>query len=231
MELNFKTINSLNEVIKIDHKHIPARIILLKVYLHLANYQMAYQVLSWLLKNDLIGEYKANKYKAKVIGGLFKELTDVEELSTIFKKLDKSEKASFFFGKQYFNALLRLKEYSLAISFLDEHLKDEALQLVYADSILALAKSIELKELANRLTIIAEKCLIANRNSYELLLALGILNLQRQLWGKAQAFLEASVNLQVNQDAYLYLIILAKTIENEELLATTQQKLLAFIMN
>lgn len=222
-------IDHLNEVLKIDYKHILARMILLKVYLHLANYQMAYQILNGLLKNDLIGEYKANKYKIKVISGLFKELNDIEELISVFKHLDKIEKSSFFFGKQYFNALLRLEEYHLAVNFLEEHLKDEALQLVYTDSILALSKKIKSRDVVDKLFNIATKCLQANRDSYELQMALGILSLQCQQLDKAQAYLEASINLASSQEAYLYLIFIAKTMNNEKLLASTQQKLLAHV--
>ena len=50
-------IDNLNAVLQLDHKHIQARRMLLKVYLNLANYSKAYEVLTWLLKNDSLREY------------------------------------------------------------------------------------------------------------------------------------------------------------------------------
>ena len=116
-------IDNLNAVLQLDHKHIQARRMLLKVYLNLANYSKAYEVLTWLLKNDSLREYKASKYKARVIGGLFKAAVSAKELSGYYNKLARDEKVSFLYAKLYFDGLLRLAEYALAIEFLADNLR------------------------------------------------------------------------------------------------------------
>ncbi len=224
-------IDNLNAVLQIDHKHVPAHRMLLKVYLHLANFHKAYEMLTWLLKNDSLREYKASKYKAKVIGGLFSSTNDVEELTSVYNKLDKTEKSSFLFGKQYFDAMLRLKEYDLAIQFLETHLKDESLQLIYSESLLALSKRLESKERADRLLVVAEKCLKANPNSSQLLLALGILSYTKQLWGKSQNYLEASINIKPSLDGFLYLSLVAKANNDNDTFNRYQNKLLNNLHN
>jgi HemY protein len=193
-------IDNLNAVLQLDHKHIQARRMLLKVYLNLANYSKAYEVLTWLLKNDSLREYKASKYKARVISGLFKAAVSAKELSGYYNKLARDEKVSFLYAKLYFDGLLRLAEYALAIEFLAENLKVETLHLIYSDAILALSKKLEDKIQVDKLNLIAEKSLLADKSNANLLLALGILSYRQQRFAKSQAYLEASSHLKPSLD-------------------------------
>ena len=224
-------IDNLQAALQIDAKHIPARRMLLKVYLYLANYQQAYEVLTWLLKNDSLREYKASRYSARVFSGLFAEINDVAELTKIYQKLNRDDRSSFLFGKLYFGALLRIKEYRLAIDFLSDHSKDDNLQLIYRDAILALANKIDNVEDAGKLLVLAEKCLIANRNSSEILLALGILSYRKQLWGKAKSYLESSLSISKTLDGYVYLAFVAESTNDEDLFNSTQKNILSNIQN
>ena len=224
-------IDNLNAVLQLDHKHIQARRMLLKVYLNLANYSKAYEVLTWLLKNDSLREYKASKYKARVIGGLFKAAVSAKELSGYYNKLARDEKVSFLYAKLYFDGLLRLAEYALAIEFLADNLKIETLHLIYSDAILALSKKLEDKTQVDKLNLIAEKSLLADKNNANLLLALGVLSYRQQLFVKSQAYLEASSHLKPSLDVYVFLGLVAEETQNSQLLAESHQQLVANIRN
>lgn len=226
-----QAIDNLQTVLQLDFKHIPARRMLLKVYLNLGNYHKAYEVLEWLLKNDSLREYKAIRYKARVIGGLFNETNDADELVRLYRRLDRKEQTSFLYGKLYFEALIRIKDYELALDFLVEHGKDESLQLIYREAILALAKKIDSTSATDRLLSVAEKCLPANRNSSELLLALGILSYRKQLWGKARSYLESSINLKTSLDGLIYLSFVAEATQDNQLLSEAQHNLLTNIQS
>jgi HemY protein len=224
-------IDNLNAVLQLDHKHNQARRMLLKVYLNLANYSKAYEVLTWLLKNDSLREYKASKYKARVISGLFKAAVSAKELSGYYNKLARDEKVSFLYAKLYFDGLLRLAEYALAIEFLADNLKIETLHLIYSDAILALSKKLEDKIQVDKLNLIAEKSLLADKSNANLLLALGILSYRQQRFAKSQAYLEASSHLKPSLDVYVFLGLVAKDTQNNQLLTESHQQLIANIRN
>lgn len=224
-------IDNLNAVIQLDHKHVPARRMLLKVYLSLANYTQAYEVLTWLLKYDSLREHQVNKYKAQVMSGLFKSLSAQKDLSGYYNKLDRDERNNFLYGKLYFDGLLRLGEHEVALEFLTSNIKVETMQLIYSESVLALSKKITDNKLISKLKFIAEKSLASNQRNHNLLLALGILLYQEQQWEKSQSYLEDSLNLKPSLDAYLFLSLVAKETNNSELLAESNQKLVASIRN
>ncbi len=219
-------IDNLQAALQLDFKHIPSRRMLLKVYLYLGNYHKAYEVLEWLLKHDSLREYKANRYKARVLGGLFAEIGDAEELSRIYRRLEKSEQSSFLYAKIYFDALLRVKDYQLALDFLIDHAKDESLQLIYPDAILALARKLDNSAGIERLLTLTEKYLAKNTGNSGILLALGILSYRKQLWGKARSYLDSSLNLKVTLDGLTYLSMLAEETADSQLLSDTQRRLI-----
>ncbi|HCY38396.1 MAG TPA: hypothetical protein DHV02_00905, partial [Neisseriales bacterium] len=141
------------------------------------------------------------------------------------------EKVSFLYAKLYFDGLLRLAEYALAIEFLADNLKVETLHLIYSDAILALSKKLEDKIQVDKLNLIAEKSLFADKSNANLLLALGILSYHQQRFAKSQAYLEASSNLKPSLDVYVFLGLVAKDTQNSQLLAESHQQLIANIRN
>lgn len=222
-------IDNLQSALQIDFKHIPSRRMLLKVYLYLGNYHKAYEILEWLLKHDSWREYKANRYKARVIGGLFAEISDADELHRIYRRLEKTEQSSFLFAKLYFDALLRIKDYELALDFLVDHAKDESFQLIYSDAILALARKVDSNSGVERLLSLTEKYLTLHTGDSGILLALGILSYRKQLWGKARSYLESSLNIKGSLDGLLYLSMLAEETGDSQLLSDTQRRLISDI--
>lgn len=224
-------IDNLNAVIQLDHKHVPARRMLLKVYLSLANYTQAYEVLTWLLKYDSLREHQVNKYKTQVVSGLFKSLSTQKELSSYYNKLTRDERNNFLYGKLYFDGLLRLSEHEVALEFLGSNVKVETMQLIYSEAVLALSKKITDNKLVSKLKFLAEKSLALSQRNHNLLLALGILSYQQQQWEKSQSYLEDSLSLKSSLDAYVFLSLVAKETQNGQLLNESNQKLVANIRN
>lgn len=219
-------LDNLNSVLRIDHKHIPARRIMLKVYLNLNNYTKSYEVLEWLLKNDSLREYKAGKYKLRVISGLFNEVSSSKELNKFYSKLEHSEQMSFIYAKLYLTALIRLNEFTLVVEFLQQHQKNNSVQLVYSDVILTLSKKELDSTIIEKLLLIGENFLAIESNNANLLLALGILSYKKNDLSRAQSYLEASNNLKSSVDSCLYLTLVAKRGQNTTLLETSQNELL-----
>ena len=230
-QLYGQAIDHLNAALQLDRSHVPAHRMLLKVYLHLTNYSKAYEMLEWLLKNDSLREYKASKYKARVIGGLFAEITDTKELNKYYNKLDKNEKSSFLYGKLYFNALLRIADYSAAVEFLERNFKDSSIQLIYSESLLALAKKVDDAKLLNRLTKLSENAFCGNEQNPLLLLTLGVLNYQQRNLEQSRTYLESSLKIKPSLDATIYLSFVAEATHDNALFADCQKKLLTNIRN
>lgn len=224
-QLYGQAIDNLNAALQLDHRHVPAHRMLLKVCLHLANYSKAYEMLEWLLKNDSLREYKASKYKARVIGGLFAEITETKELNKYYNKLDKNEKSSFLYSRLYFNALLRIADYSAAVEFLERCFKDNSIQLIYSESLLALAKKVDDAKLLEKLTKLSEKILVTDTQNAELLLTLGILNYQQRNLEHSRTYLESSLNIKHSLDATIYLSFVAEATHDNALFAECQKKL------
>ncbi|RTL11633.1 MAG: hypothetical protein EKK54_06755 [Neisseriaceae bacterium] len=230
-QLYGQAIDHLNAALQLDHRHVPAHRMLLKIYLHLANYSKAYEMLEWLLKNDSLREYKASKYKARVIGGLFAEINDTKELNSYYNKLDKNEKSSFLYGKLYFNALLRIADYATAIDFLERNFKDNSLQLVYVESLLTLAKKVEDAKLLTKLLKLSEKAFSANEQDPAILLTLGVLNYRQRNLEQSRIYLESSLKIKSSLDATIYLSFVAEDIHDHALFAECQKILLTNIRN
>ena len=85
--------------------------------------------------------------------------------------------------------------------------------------------------MVNKLKSIAEKSFQLNQNNYNLLLALGILSYQQQLWDRSQTYLEDSIKLKPSLDAYLFLGLIAEKTNNKQLLLKSNQNLVTSIRN
>lgn len=219
-------IDQLQNILKIDYRHVPAHFMLMKVFLNLKNYSKAHEMLEWLEKNDSINEKKANKYKLRIVSGLFKVIHDIDSLNTVYKQLTIAEKQSYQYGKLYFDGLIRLCAYDVAFSFLQSNIKTNGLQLMYCEAILVLSKKITNPELIRKLLLIAEKSLTEHKNDANLLTALGVLNYALQILDKAQFYFESSIAIRANTDSYLYLALLSKSTNNNNLLDKCYEQIL-----
>jgi len=74
----------------------------------------------------------------------------------------------------------------------------------------------------------AEKWLVQHPDDAGLLRALGKLCMQRQLWGKAQSYLEASLSVKPSREAYIELARLFQQTQNPDLATQNYQRAAAF---
>ena len=219
-------IDSLNQVLGIDKKHIPASRLLLKTYLRLENYNKSFDILTWLVKHDYLDPYRAQNYKIRVFNGLFSQIADIRELNLIYYKLDKTDKNNLMIGKFYLVALIRLKSYNEAISYIAKTL---ALNAVadFSHELLTLAKELKEKDYIQNLLNICEKLIVSNKSSSNLLV-LGILSYSLNNFGKSTEYLYESIRLKPSLNAYLYLLFVARATNNQILLDNVQNKLMDF---
>ncbi len=68
-----------------------------------------------------------------------------------------------------------------------------------------------------------------NRKSANLLLALGVLHFTSKMWSDAKGYIESSIAIKPSLDAYLYLLFIAKKINNQMLFDYLEQNLVADI--
>ena len=217
-------LDNLNLVLGIDKKHIPATRLLLKTYLRLENYSKAYSTLTWLVKNDYLEPHRAENSKIRVFKGLFSQINDADELNNIYKKLDKEDKNSLLISKFYFTALIRLEDYASCIEFVSK-VASLSIFVGFEDDLISLAKRLKDNKQVQELFKICEKLLADNKSSSRLHLALGILSYALTKFGEAKTYLEESIRLQSSFNAYLYLMFVAKSTENDVLLANVLEKL------
>lgn len=218
-------LDNLNRVLQQDKKHIPAHRLMLKVYLRLNNFDKAYVVLTWLVNNDYLEKIQAESYKLRIYRGLFDNITEASELKQTYNKLDKRDKENSLINQHYLDALIRLREYSIAIDLV----KNCTDLSFLGENMVSLAKKITDQDEATKLLQIYEGFLVNNKQNPKLLLAIGILSFTLQLWGNARSYIESSLLLKPTIDGYTYLACVADATDNRELSEHARQTLLANI--
>ena len=218
------SLDNLNLVLSLDKKHIIARRYLLKTYLRLHNYVNAFDQLKWLIQHDVLDDVQLLEYKLQIFAGLFATSNELKTVADIYKKLDKREQEDNNICKYYFDALLRLEGYDLAIDFV-KNIDSTEFGSGISDDLLLLAKKIKNTEQAALLSKIYLSMLQHNSQSSEIRLALGILCYLRKLYAEAKGHIETSLLLKPSSDGYLYLIAIAAATGNIELSSSTLQTL------
>ena len=200
-------LDNLNKAILIDKKHIPSRKIMLKTYIHLRNYEKAFEELSWLTKYDYIEKHKADKYKINIYGNLFDIISDEAELFHFYRKLDKADKENQVINKFYLNALIRLKQYRVALDLLDTIDKHN---FILFDSLLKLVKLLEDSSSKTNFINAVNSIILRNPNHHMLYLALGIVYFKNKDYLACQKYLNMSIAIKPSSEAYVYLLYLAQ---------------------
>jgi len=220
----------LNQILKLAPRHMPARIFLLKVYLAMKIYDKAFMELTWLTTHKGLFEYQIESYRLRVLDGLFANIADEAELYHFYRKLDKSIQDNGLISKFYFDAQLRLTQYHAAITFI-KSIHDKMAGFLIDENILLLAKKITNPKDAEQLLTISESYLPQYKNSYALLLAIGILSATLKVWDRAKTYIESSLMLKPSIDGYVHLSLIAASTENTELARHVEAKLLENIHN
>lgn len=221
-------LDSLNLVLQLDKKHIPARIVMLKVFLHLNDFTKAYEVFNWLMKNNGLNKNQADKYRTHILEGFFLHTNDTDIVIQTYRKQENHN--DIVINKAYLDGLIRLKQFPKAVELV-ESIEELKFFTATNTSLVVLAKKINEVNQAKKLLAVFEKHLIHNKQNAQLLLALGIISNTLGQWSSAQGYLESSLLLKPTMDGYVYLSIVADALGNNDLVLSTRQSLLQNIHN
>ncbi|MFN8770557.1 MAG: heme biosynthesis HemY N-terminal domain-containing protein [Neisseriaceae bacterium] len=220
-----KCLDGLNKAITLDKKHVRARQIRLETYIHLHNYDKAFDELKWLIKNNCLDHLKAMSYKLEIYRNLFEILSDEAELDHFYRKFDKDDQDNLIINKFYLNALIRLKLYDHVITLLEKWSIDNH---NVSDVILKLAKIIQDRKDVERLLKLVTQISSEKAGDYTLLLILGICNFKLKNYLNARKNLEDSLSIKVTLDGLIYLLFTAIETKDTVLHQLVEAKLAIF---
>ena len=223
-----KCLDNLNQAINIDKRHILARRIKLKTYIHLKNFDKAFEELLWLTRNNYLDAHKALSYKLTVYTNLFDSVGDDAELNHFYRKLDKADRENPIITKCYLLALIRLKNMDGAIAVL-ENIPVDSFNLF--DVMIKLAKILVNNRDIEKLIRISQQLSAKNVLDANLLFVSGICNYKLNKYSEARTCIEASIKVLESMDAYMYLLFIASAINDDILHTITEQKLKELISN
>lgn len=170
-----------------------------------------------------INESEAAQYREWAFRHLLSLATDADSLKACLKRVpeqDKADKLCVAIAEKY----TRLGLHAAAVNWVCKYYP----QTHYVDLLPSLVHSIGyLNDKAQRKTIdVADGWLKKRPDDAELLMYLGQLSYAKQLWGKAQGYLEASLSVQSSVQAHLALAKVFDAINEPEKAAEQRQKAL-----
>jgi HemY protein len=160
--------------------------LLSQVYFQRQQWLALWQLLPLLRKHTPLNQAQIQTLEVETVQGL---LTQDQALPFVWQKLPKNLRLLPAVCRTYVNFLLRQQQVQAAEAVLRETLESD-----WHSDLLPLYSKIEF-DLAQQLHH-AEKWIRKHYNDPQLLLCLGRLSMKNRLWGKAQQYLESSLNLQ-----------------------------------
>lgn len=200
-----------------DHgpKHIATLRLQLRAEQALQNWDEVLRLLQMLEKRHAIAPELAAHLRARaVIENLRKKSLDAESLAAFWRSLPERDRRNPRTSVDAARHFIRLGGCGRAHEIVEDALEsawDPSLVLVYGEC--------QDEDALDRLAR-AEGWLNAHPRDAALLLTLGRLCRQRELWGKAQSYLEASVSEQPSRAAHLELARLAERLGRTDVAAT-----------
>jgi uncharacterized protein HemY len=214
LRLYAKAIQNLNLVLLHDKKNILAHYLQLKLYIKLKNYDKAFEMLSWLDTNRHFDATQLLTYKLEVLSNLFCSVGDYAELQYFYKKLPSEDKQNAQIQQFYLAALLRLNQFDILLNTLA---KLELVTMPIAELILNLATKLSTDNELLRLVDILERLkpgLVTNYLYYQ---SLGICKYRLNNYIEARSNFEESMLLNNSQDGLLYLLLVARSMNDDVL--------------
>lgn len=212
-------------------KHKQVLKMLFRVYQQLNSWKDLDNLLPELRKNNIFEHDVLSQYEQSLSKQLMAHAIQNKnqgELKAIWRRLPKITRAEPQMIAYYCQLLLSIGEQELALNLIKEGIKHH-----WNASLLSLYGLAQEKDVAKQLET-AESWLSDNGHSAELLLTLGRLSINNQLWGKARDYLLESISVSPSTEAYqvlgeLYENQLADSVEamncyREGLLLSAQSK-------
>lgn len=193
------------------HKHIGALQLELKAQQQAHNWDGVLDVVSQLEKRSALEQKIATQIRQQAwIGKLSAQVQDLKSLQSLWKNIPAEFKKRSKIAALAASAFIRLRDCKSAQQLLTESLNsqwDSELVTLYGDCQIV-NNSGQIEQ--------AEKWLKLHSDDAGLLLALGKLCLQQELWGKAQSYLDASNSLTPSRAAYTALGRLAEKLQKSD---------------
>ena len=202
------------------HNHQTLRL-LMQLWLQQQDWQKLRDLLPELRRSQVIDHQQWHRLAVQVYRERIAELasaTDIDGLNEGWTQLPPPVQQDAGLLAVYVEQLVRLGSHSQAAELVRTQLKrswDERLVYLYGD--------VQEGDSAAQQSI-AEQWLLEHPQDSILLLTLGKISLRSQLWGKARSYLEASVNLQPDAEAYRLLADLLEQLDEPEQAAQCYRK-------
>jgi HemY protein len=180
-------------------RHPQVLFLLARAYEAMRNWNELRELLPRLQRRDVFGEQQLSLLEQRVYRELLTLATqhnNVTELNTIWQAQPRAMRQNVDMARHYIRCLLTLDQHVLA-----EEVVRDTLKRGYDGDLIYLYGIINGKEKDRQLAS-AEKWLEGNERDPVLLLTLGRLCYNNQLWGKARAYLEASLGIEPRSDTY-----------------------------
>lgn len=191
----------LNHLRNLSPNHPYVLLLLQKSYLALGEWKSLVELLPKLKKHKILAEKELQELEKSIWIKRFKnaESKPLEKLESLWSSLPKPLRHQTNINQSYVETLVKHKQYDKAIQQINQQLKKHW-DPVLLKSLFGIKFSDPNAQLST-----AESWLKHGKNDTSHYNLLGSLCLQSKLWGKAKSYLEKSLEIQPNPQAYFYL--------------------------
>lgn len=169
---------------------------LAKLYKRLGDWEHVLEIAPLLRRHKMMPADAITELSEQAYLMLLQAANKFHEVSAVWARIPEPYRESETILASYVTRLLEIGESNLA-----EPLLRHALHRQFSEPLLRLYGKIEGAEPARQLALV-ESLLLSHARNAVVLLTAGRLSLRNKLWGKARSYLEASVNVQPNAEAY-----------------------------
>ncbi len=192
---NDKAINLLHRILKSYPNNPKALHLMAQASQNAEQWQQLREVLPKAKKLGIINEDKVLKLNQYSIEQQLNFAENENQLQATWESLSKQEKLQYNYIQAYAENGLKLGMYQQVASLTEKTLTKE-----FSDPLLKIWAQLTLDSDEKKKT--AEKWLKKNPENAELLKILGKLSIEHKLWGKAQAYLQHSLEINPNAETY-----------------------------
>jgi len=204
---------TLNHLSSVSPKHGYVKKLQARAYQQLDDWDSLVPILGDVRKMKALDEKQLEKDEVAAYYGLLKtsiKQVDGDKTESVWKKIPKRLKTNSQLIHIYCSYLLKIKKHDEAEMLIRNQLSDN-----WNDELAILYSNIAVDDCTKQLET-AETWLHGHARNAVLLMVLGKLCLNCQLWGKARSYFESSIGIQASAEAYLKLAELLETKMDEQ---------------
>lgn len=213
---NEQALATLVHLHRLSPKHPHIMVLLSQLYQQLKSWEDLSKLLTSLRKHAVFSEKELLKIEKETYTELIQQITDFsksEKLQNLWKSISRDLKKDADLIEIYCNKLIQLEQNDEAESILRSILRKE-----WQPKLVKQYGLVKSSQLEKQLTF-AESLSRDHDNHPILLLTLGRLCMYNDLWGKARAYLEASIGNKENAETYKELGLLMEYLNEPQLAA------------